>query len=165
MKSRLQILTAQTRKFTLHADTDLEQVAAVLPDEVTGADISAVTSSAFSRALQRKLAELRAQAIEALGLGLGRDTSIRTSTGSSDSVGESGGAGGSTSIEACVEDDWKIRSYINKLTRKQLIVTVQQEDFMYCAARAKPAAVDLEYYKQLGERYDDTGVLTNQQYL
>ncbi|KAJ1427347.1 peroxisome assembly factor 2-like protein, partial [Ochromonadaceae sp. CCMP2298] len=54
-ESRLQILCAQTRKFELAADVDLTAVAARLPLNITGADIGAVTSAAFSRALQRKL--------------------------------------------------------------------------------------------------------------
>jgi len=60
--ARAQILQAQTRKFQLAVDVDLVRVAAALPENVTGADIGAVTSAAFSNALQRKLADLRQQA-------------------------------------------------------------------------------------------------------
>ena len=38
------------------------QVAEALPPTVTGADISAATSGAYFRALERKIAELRAEA-------------------------------------------------------------------------------------------------------
>ena len=60
----MQILTAQTRKFALEADVDLRCVAQALPDNVTGADIGAVSTTAYGFALERKLLQLRQQAEE-----------------------------------------------------------------------------------------------------
>lgn len=55
----MQILAAQTRKFLLHADVDLTAVATTLPPNVTGADIGALSSAAYGRALEKKLQLLR----------------------------------------------------------------------------------------------------------
>jgi SpoVK/Ycf46/Vps4 family AAA+-type ATPase len=57
--ARAQILAAQTRKFVLDSDVNLLTVAAALPANVTGADIGAVSSAAYGRALQRKMDQLR----------------------------------------------------------------------------------------------------------
>jgi ATP-dependent 26S proteasome regulatory subunit len=57
--ARAQILAAQTRKFVLDSDVNLLTVAAALPADVTGADIGAVSSAAYGRALQRKMDQLR----------------------------------------------------------------------------------------------------------
>jgi ATP-dependent 26S proteasome regulatory subunit len=57
--ARAQILAAQTRKFVLDSDVNLLTVAAELPANVTGADIGAVSSAAYGRALQRKMDQLR----------------------------------------------------------------------------------------------------------
>jgi SpoVK/Ycf46/Vps4 family AAA+-type ATPase len=66
VSARAQILAAQTRKFALAADVDLTAVARALPENVTGADIGAVTAAAHGTALQRKLGELRASAVAAI---------------------------------------------------------------------------------------------------
>lgn len=62
--ARLAILTAQTRSFILHPDVRLEEVSKHLPKQATGADIGAATSAAYSLALERKLTEVRALALQ-----------------------------------------------------------------------------------------------------
>lgn len=64
--ARAQILAAQTRKFQLGATVDLLAVASALPVNVTGADIGAVSTAAYGRALERKLSQLRRDARHAL---------------------------------------------------------------------------------------------------
>jgi peroxin-6 len=59
VSARQSILQAQTRKFQLASDVDFAYIAThCLPKNVTGADLGAVSSSAFSSALERKLHEL-----------------------------------------------------------------------------------------------------------
>jgi peroxin-6 len=62
VSSRLQILKAQTRKFVIGIDVNLEDIARCLPDTVTGADIGALSSSAYAKALERKLLDIRSLA-------------------------------------------------------------------------------------------------------
>lgn len=57
-------MTAQTRKFVLHADVDLRATAEALPGNITGADIGAVSTTAYGYALERKLAELTTSAYQ-----------------------------------------------------------------------------------------------------
>lgn len=143
--SRLQILHAQTRKFTLSPSTDLSLVAAALPENITGADIGAVTSSAYSHALQRKLQTLRAQAIAHI------QSSAVTTT--------------SNTLQASVAtgvkepDDWAVQAYINRLPEKELKILVEQEDLLQAARSIQPSVVDLAYYEGLGAIYDDSSAV------
>lgn len=59
-ESRLKILKAQTRKFTLSADVDLDAIEANTPKNFTGADFYALTSGSIIKATQRKIKELDA---------------------------------------------------------------------------------------------------------
>lgn len=126
--ARLQILHAQTRKFTLHPLVDLTLVAQALPLNVTGADIGGVTSAAYSTALRRKLSELKAQALAHL-----------------------------THTESTKEpDDWAVQGYINQLDDTELVIAVQQSDLLHAARSIQPSVVDLDYYESLGDMYDDS---------
>lgn len=51
----VKILSAQTRAFVLSEDVDLRAVAESLPAHVTGADVSAASSGAYTIALRRKV--------------------------------------------------------------------------------------------------------------
>ena len=63
VSAREAILRAQTRKFVLAEKVNLAEIAAKLPDAVTGADISAVSATAFEKALQRKIGLVRDMAL------------------------------------------------------------------------------------------------------
>ena len=117
------------------ADVDLLPVALALPENVTGADIGAVTSTAYGAALERKLAELKMRA----------EAAIRTTAQCIPSIEED-----------FQPDDWAIRSYINQLPDKELDVEVTQQDLVAAASNCRPSVVDLAYYEGLGDLYDDT---------
>lgn len=53
--SKLSVLKAQTRKFTLQNNQVLEQVVDQLPDNVTGADLYSVSSNAWLNAVREVL--------------------------------------------------------------------------------------------------------------
>ncbi|XP_022240130.1 peroxisome assembly factor 2-like [Limulus polyphemus] len=58
--SRLKILTALTRKFTLGADLDLEVLVDKCPPSLTGADFYSLCSNAMINALGRNIQEIEA---------------------------------------------------------------------------------------------------------
>jgi len=56
--TQLKVLQAVTRKFSMEEGFVLEDVLAILPPQFTGADLSAVASTAFSIALQQKVKDI-----------------------------------------------------------------------------------------------------------
>jgi hypothetical protein len=60
---------------TLEADVSLVEIAGFLPETVTGADLGGLSSAAYSRALERKLEQLRADAERNMEQQLAPDTS------------------------------------------------------------------------------------------
>ncbi len=144
--ARLQILRAQTRKFTLSPSVNLHAVAEALPLNVTGADIGGVTSTAYGVALKRKLARLRYQAMSHLRQ---LDSAGSGSIGSDEDPQHS-------SERTKEPDDFAVQTYINQLDSEELMITVEQEDLLFAARNVQPSVVDLDYYESLGDVYDDT---------
>ena len=124
------MLRAQSRKFRLTADVSLEGVERALPNPCTGADIGAVVSGAFARALEHCIARLETSA----------RNNADTTAGSSLDV-----AGGSQTISR----------YINSLEDSDplLTVAVSQDDFLGAAASIKPSvtAAELLHYDNLAK--------------
>jgi len=56
--SRMKILEAQTRKFNLGKDVDLDELESKVPKNFTGADFYALTSGSILKAAKRKINEL-----------------------------------------------------------------------------------------------------------
>jgi len=111
----------------LSADVDLLEVARLLPQNVTGADISGVTSSAFSGALERKISELTQEAL------------FIDSNNNNNSISE----------------EYLIKSYINGLSDDCITVQITHEDFNMAVLEMKPSLVDLSYYESLHRMYSD----------
>ena len=135
MESRLQILKAQTRKFALSPDVDLMEVAKALPRNVTGADISGVTGSAFSCALERKISQLTQEAL----------LKAASDTATSD-VG--------SNVRS--SDEYVIKSYINNLSDDCIAVQISREDFAKAVLEMTPSLIDLNYYESLNRLYSDS---------
>ncbi len=113
-------------------------MAAALPDNVTGADIGAVTASAFSAALTRKLQTLTRVAL--------RENEAGTD-------GEDEGDDGDEEWDDA--QCWQIKAHIGRQDDSELAVEVRQGDLLQAAQTAVPTAIDLAYYEGLGRRYDD----------
>lgn len=131
----MSILRAQTRKFHLENEINLEEIAAAMPSTVTGADIGAVTSRAFNFALENKLALLETQ-----GAYYGRD-----------GVNEK-----EELEEEEVPSNSRVAAYLNTLSDEELKVQVSLEDFL-CAVREYVPSVSAKghlYYEQLKEMYE-----------
>lgn len=122
----MSILRAQTRKLTLSSDVDLREVAALLPDSVTGADVGAVTSSAFAIALEGKFSSLE-QACPAFN-----------------------GGGDSEERHAA------LASFVNAQSEEELAVLVTMRDLVEAARRLVPSvsAADHRRYEELRVAYE-----------
>eukprot|EP01041_Mallomonas_annulata_P008962 gene8962-18548_t len=132
MESRSQTLSAQTRKFNLAIDVDLQEIARALPDPCTGADIGAVASSAFARALERTIQALHDNMLS------GGDPEGR---------------------ERQDDDFWGMSQYINTVKDDQaLTVLVTQNDLLVSAQSQKPSVTssELAHYEKLARTFADT---------
>lgn len=107
---------------------DLRSIAASLPERVTGADIGAVTSQAFSHALETKLSGLEHEALSHY----------------------------QSSKELIVDKNVAIASYINGLEEDELIVRVEMSDFDAAIQRFVPSvsAADYAYYENLRSLFE-----------
>jgi peroxin-6 len=150
------ILRAQTRKFSLSADVDFDKLAEVLinqnmfntpvspmkkafpystptkkPIGYTGADLGAISSKAYSHALQCKLHSLKDR--------------FQQSNGSA--------PGGNND-----EDLWKMQQYLNGLQDSEVSIYVSQEDFLYAIRDSKPSTSPelISYYEQLEKKFDSS---------
>jgi hypothetical protein len=108
---------------------NLTQIASDLPENVTGADIGSVTAKAFLIALTKKLTDLR-------NLFLKAEVDVLSTCDQHESI--------------------RLQSYINKLSRKQLEVTVCQEDLALSCQGLKPSMINVSHYEQLQEKFDNT---------
>ena len=108
---------------------NLESIAKALPDNVTGADLGAVSAAAFSIALQRKLKMLEQAALELHGF-----------------------EGEGTSME------YVVSSYVDSLTDEELTCVVSQDDFTAAIKTLKPSVsmVELQRYVSLGKELDSS---------
>ena len=122
-ETRLSILKAQTRKLKLSDNIDLRKIAEILPDRVTGADIGAITSQAFTHALESKLKRLETDALRFY-----------------EEIGES-----------IIDKNIAIASYLNNMKEEELQVVVDLGDFDVVMSTFTPSvsANDLEYYEHM----------------
>jgi SpoVK/Ycf46/Vps4 family AAA+-type ATPase len=157
-EDKLQVILAQTKKFNLSPGTDLKQICALLAGKfVTGADIGAFTSRAYSLAMERLIGEIEAEVSEELEL-----------------RGEEG--------SGATEKQHAIINYINRIATQEeeeekkngvgadicghscrgsgrvsrLDVWVTMEDFVEAARELKPAASeqDMQLYREQKLKYD-----------
>ena len=108
------------------SDINLEAIAASLPESVTGADIGAVTSAAFTVALEKKLESLERNCLASL-------------------------AADSTSNKYS-----ELAQYVSMVDEKDLEVFVQQDDFKEAIRSFVPSvsAADHRKYEELREMYE-----------
>lgn len=131
--ARQQVLKAQTRKVLLASDVDLLEIANLLPPNVTGADIGAVSSTAYNIALQRKLDELRHDAKSKYDLHKKRNTHNVVEQG----INLKG-------ISAIQETALALSDYLENLSDTRLQVTVNASDFIFAMKLSKPSVSDAE---------------------
>lgn len=148
------ILRAQTRKFNLSADVSFEKLAEVLINQnkfntpispvkrafpystptkkaigYTGADLGAVSSKAYSHALERKLQSIK-----------------NSFSDSKDNTDDD------------AEQLWKMQHFLNELPEDEVAVVVSQEDFLHAVKDSKPStsAELISYYEQLEKKFDSS---------
>ena len=114
---------------------------------VTGADLGALTSAAYARALARKLDYL--QQLTANIASATPSTNTNTTNGSLQSPSASNQKPSPTS--------WAVAVVMDSLPEEELVVQVQQEDFLYAATQVKPSVSvqELMHYESLGSAFSD----------
>ena len=114
-------------------------MADTLPGTLTGADIGALVSGAFTAAQQRTLHTLRSQ----LELQVRRDLCLRAA------------GGGEGDEEERVEKE--VAARLNRLPAKKLRVVVKRSDLLEAAERLVPSvsAQELQHYERLAQEYND----------
>jgi SpoVK/Ycf46/Vps4 family AAA+-type ATPase len=114
---------------------------------VAGADIGALSSSAYSKALERKLSQLRDQAG-----GEEKTESNITIFGN-----EIQGPGTNATDRTSPVSPIKLSAYINSLSNSDLVVSVRMSDFLFAVTNIKPSVTrsELDHYEALGEEFND----------
>jgi len=149
--TREAILQAQTRKLYLSSDVTLMDVAKSLPDCVTGADISSVVSTAVSRARERLLKTLQAEAAAQLGHAPRGGHAHKLENAEADTDEEEG------EEEENEEETWAAAAYINRLPASRLEVTLMSADFEAAVRVLRPSVTfkALEHYEALAAAYGE----------
>ena len=104
ISSRVAIMKAQMRKFSVDNNVNLDHIATLLPPSVTGADIGALTSSAYFKALNRKLEEIKSRAVS-LGIIDDIDNNDKNS-------------------------EYSINQYLDSLDESEILITINSDDYI-----------------------------------
>ncbi|KAG7399435.1 peroxisomal assembly protein [Phytophthora boehmeriae] len=123
--AQLKVLKAQTRKFTLAEDADLEAVVEHCPLNFTGADFYALSSSALAAALKDRVEELDKQLEEI------------------------------NAEDCYSSSPMTIRLLLNRLSPEELSVPVSQDHFMKALSQVIPSVspAEIQHYESLKEQY------------
>lgn len=115
--------------------------------DTLGADIGALSSSAYSKALERKLSQLRDQA-----------GGVETKKSKSESSNEMiQGPATNTTDRTTPASSSKLTAYINGLSTSDLMVSVSMSDFLFAVTNIKPSVTrsEIDHYEALGEEFND----------
>lgn len=123
--AQLKVLRAQTRKFTLAKDTDLNAVVEHCPINFTGADFYALSSSALAAALKDRVEALDRQ-LEKI-----------------------------SAEDCYSSSPMTIRLLLNRLSPEELRVPVSQKHFMMALSQVIPSVspTELQHYENLKRQY------------
>lgn len=113
-----------------------------------GADIGALSSSAYSKALERKLSLLRDRA----GADAEKKKPYAKAVETATQEPECDETDRPTSVSST-----KLTAYINGLSNADLTVSVSMRDFLFAVANIKPSVTrsELDHYEALGEEFND----------
>ncbi|KAL4118354.1 hypothetical protein PRIC2_010680 [Phytophthora ramorum] len=123
--AQLKVLKAQTRKFALAEDADLEAVVEHCPTNFTGADFYALSSSALAAALKDRVEALDQQLEEI------------------------------NAEDCYSSSPMTIRLLLNRLSPEELRVPVSQEHFMSALSQVVPSVspAEIQHYENLKKQY------------
>ncbi|KAF1794907.1 P-loop containing nucleoside triphosphate hydrolase [Phytophthora cactorum] len=124
--AQLKVLKAQTRKFTLAEDADLDAVVEHCPTNFTGADFYALSSSALAAALKDRVEALDRQLEEI------------------------------NAEDCYSSSPMTIRLLLNRLSPEELRVPVSQEHFMTALSQVVPSVspAEIQHYENLKKQYN-----------
>ena len=116
------------RKLALSPEVDLQLLASMLPDNITGADISGITSNAYFIALNRKLYALKEEALNKNSQKGIRKTSTTAANSSTDKHEDT-----KSNLNISFKDKEEVVAvslFVNALSDEDLTVVVSQNDFL-----------------------------------
>jgi SpoVK/Ycf46/Vps4 family AAA+-type ATPase len=152
--SKKSILLAQTRKFQLASNVNLDiLIESYLPVLVTGADLAAVSSSAYQYALMKKLQELEQ---------LKKVTTVVTNT--KDQEEATAAAATATAAATILRSDFAYEEHLlfmESLREDQLMIEVTMDDFIQATIGLVPSvsSEDMIHYESLRRAYDDSSFI------
>lgn len=128
---KVKIIQALSRSMNLDAEVDLEQIAATLPPNFTGADFSALTTEAYMTAVQRRIEELEVEISD-----FKKEQNIPVED------------------ELLPETYLKLK-YPNDSIESKSLITITQDDFNTALQKVVPSISmeELTRYEQLREKY------------
>lgn len=170
--AKVQIFAAQTRQFTLSTCVDFAEVVRYLEEQrdiraLTGADIGSISTSAYSRALDRLLNNLTKEALIQLLEKTSHEVKERKDLVQEvmDSqvpicslLFEGGGVLESLSDHSIDSNAVvsAIKCLLRCLPRERMRVVLTQEDFLVAASNCKTTQFDESYYNRLQSQYEDS---------
>ncbi|TDH66878.1 uncharacterized protein CCR75_007143 [Bremia lactucae] len=148
--AQMKVLKAQTRKFTMAENTDLNAVVDLCPPNFTGADFYALSSSALATALKRRVEALDKQlgtfraccadhSCQLISMRLVRSHDLAK-----------------INAEDCYSSSpMTIRHLLNQLTTAELSVPVCQDDFLEALSQVVPSVspTEMQHYENLQKQY------------
>ena len=127
----------------------------------SGADIGSLSSSAYGRALERKLNQLRQQAKNSSKFSSKKAdiTVCNNDNDDIDTVRSSQNDQENDEKKSFLYSE-KLSHYINNLPAGELIVTVSKNDFIEAVRNIKPSVTrsELNHYEALGKEFNDLNV-------
>lgn len=131
INEKVKIIQALSRSMNLDAEVDLEQIAATLPPNFTGADFSALTTEAYMTAVQRRIEELEVEISD-----FKKEQNIPVED------------------ELLPETYLKLK-YPNDSIESKSLITITQDDFNTALQKVVPSISmeELTRYEQLREKY------------
>ena len=128
----------------------------------SGADIGSLSSSAYGRALERKLNQLRQQAQNSSKFSSKKADitgCINNDNDDIDTVRSSKNNQENDEKKSFLYSE-KLSHYINNLPAGELIVTVSKNDFIEAVRNIKPSVTrsELNHYEALGKEFNDLNV-------
>jgi SpoVK/Ycf46/Vps4 family AAA+-type ATPase len=127
---------------------------------ILGADIGALSSSAYAKALERKLLDIRSLAEKDNEIQQKQLKSLNFKDKKQKFEGNSEEKFDSNDNNESKLSIWSLSTFINKLSKSELLVTVNTIDFMSAVKDIRPSVSkeELKHYEAIGKEFSDIDV-------
>lgn len=127
---------------------------------ILGADIGALSSSAYAKALERKLLDIRSLAEKNNEIEQKKQKSLNFKDKNQIFEGISEEKFDLNDNNESKLSIWTLSTFINKLSKSELLVTVNTIDFMSAVKDIRPSVSkeELKHYEAIGKEFSDIDV-------